>query len=523
MEGVNSSWKGYFNEGVPVRSWVFSIDSIDGKGKLVDQFLRANMPYNNGKIEGKFTVQNFKKGNEYKLVGYTNKNGEADKKWEFSYENNEGIATTEWHTFEAGILKEVLIEQGDSQWVAWNKNAWFFEEDSAKLLNTQIGDSVFSISEYEGETHQFWKVFAHKQYLAGWNLEQFNFDFKLLLPIFKRIEYPFSKEEIDLIANTKNRVQFLIKNIDNYVEGEMLIQRSRSADLDLSISYLESTKKRMLLVDSLLNRTSRPHFTYKNRYQKGVLKYIEAVNKINEVKAQVYDTLSLSLPMVETKEDSFYLFKSLENLVSQSEIEIEKHIEIIENQTLFLQRKSEQKELENTLGKNLVQLQNDLQEEERIGALIRDKWVDKFLQNQIIEYAQINDYNKAMDLGDKILDRIDTIAKMKEHLPLFDSMLVKINQEYTRMVFNPFTGKNDIEQILKKRFLNNINIILWPWLETQIYTTDNWTLFYQLWDQQFDVFNYIMTFANREDKAAQKINKRVRKEDNPERILKLLN
>lgn len=63
---------------------------------------------------------------------------------------------------------------------------------------------------------------------------------------------------------------------------------------------------------------------------------------------------------------------------------------------------------------------------------------------------------------------------------------------------------------------------LWPWLEQNIEKEQNWDNWKQLWEQQFSVYNFVMTFANRQDKQAQKLNKKARKETNPERLLKML-
>jgi hypothetical protein len=521
--GTLAKWTGSFDKGTPRQVWNFTIDSVDNGGKTFQQLVKVKLPYKNGKVAGKFTVEDLRKDKQFSLSGHTNDLGEAEGVWLYTYKTSDSLQVTEKHTYKQGILLKIEVFGKDTGIVEYALNQKFFEAQKASEMLMQIGNHEFVESEYHGYANKVWKELMLGHYLSGWNLEVFPFSPELSLPFFRRIEFPLTDEEIRQIASIRKLSSNTQEQIDNYIEGEMLIQRSRSSALDLSISFLEQTKLRMQLLDSLMNRTELPLFTYKNRYQPGVLKYIESINEMAQVKAQVYDTLSIELPIISYSDGNFDLFKELELLAKISGESLQEHFDIIEKETFTLQRETERKLLEEELMLKLKNLQQLYESEQKVGKLIKERWIDGNLQQEIIRYAQKDDYEKAMALGENILLRIDTLAQWIAQVEIYDSMVHKIKSEYSRMVYNPYTGKNDLELIVKKRFLSNIIEILWPWLEQNIESEEDWSSWNKLWDQQFEVYNYVMTFASREDKQAQKINHRVRKENNPERILRMLN
>ena len=521
--GELAKWRGRFNEGKPNNTWTFSVDSIDENGRVVEKWIEGSIPYKNGQLIGKFQIEDKRKNSFFKLQGNCNEKGEAEGTWIFEFYNDSLEIIKEIHEYKQGVLLEVLIQEADSQTIIWDKNKWFFEVDTNLKINAKVGDSLFLNTQIEGVSNNKYDLLLKEKFLSGWNIPEFSFENPFTLPIFRRIEFPVSESEKEWISKTKSLLDSTYKKIDENLQGELYIQKSRSANLDLSISYLQKAKERIELVDSLLNRVENPYFTYKNRFKKGNLKYLENVNESAEVTPEVYDTSTLWLPLISLDVDSFELFKMLYEVTNETAKSVEPYFELIENEIISLDKMSERKELEEILSTKLDTLKKIFKNEQGLGLIILNKWIEGDLQGKIKNYAQIDEHNQAMQQGNAILQRMDTIFDWHEKVELFDSMPQKIEAEYTRFVYNPYTGNNDLEMIVKRRFLNAITSTLWPWLEENIYETDDWTNFNQLWEQQFKVFDFVMVFASREDNAAQRLNKRVRKESSPEKILRLIN
>ena len=519
--GTVSKWQGSFDNGLPNKNWTFSLDSVDNNGKIVENLVQVRVAYKNGIPTGKFSIEDKRTNSSFNLLGNTDANGIATGEWIYNYKFNNNTIT-EKHNYINGLLQNVIIFANDTQQINYTSNQHFFSHTDTQNIVTKIGALSFFESEHLGNANNFWTELTQNYYQNGWQLGVVPHDFHLPIAAFKRLEYPLTTEELAQIENIQIVSSSIQNKINEYIKGEMLIQRSRSSAMDLSISFLEQTSKRMHLIDSLILRTKLPSFTYKNRFQQGVLHYIDAINSMAEIKAQVYDTLSVFLPTISPNTQNFKLFKELEMLVEISEKSLEEHFAIIATETVNIQHENDRKELENELLLKLKNLQEKFDNQYGVGAQIEEKWISGHLQSEIKRYAQKDDYETAMNLGNKILQRIDTITLLHNRVAVFDSMPQRIFDEYNRMVFNPFTGKNDLPLTVKKRFLTTILDNLWPWLEQNIQNETDWESWKQLWEQQFSLYNFVMTFANREDKQAQKLNKKARKETNPEKLLKML-
>lgn len=521
--GTVARWSGAFDKGIPVRNWQYNLDSLDQSGRVAEKLLQIRWTYKNGLVSGNFSVEDFRKESQFHLSGATNERGEANGEWVYTYTNSKSEKVTEKHLYRQGLLQSVTVYSRDTVKTEFIRNQNFFDKSKTNTNAVVIGSRNFLKSEFNGITDSLWNNLLKNNFLKGWSLSVFPFEAVLSTPVFKKLEYPFSEEEKQQIESIKAISLSIQEKINNYIQGEMLIQRSRSSAMDLSVSFLEQTLKRMHLIDSLMLRTELPEFTYKNRHQQGVLHYIKAINEMSMVKAEVYDTMELQLPLIVADSANFRLFFELENLVKISEQSIEEHFEIIEREKFAIQRENERKAMEDELLDAFRNLQELFNHTNGVGLQIRQKWIDDSIQQDIIKYAQENDFEVAMQLAGRILLRIDTIALLHNRVEVFDNMDTRISAEYNRMVYNPYTGKNDLELTVKKRFVNTVLENLWPWLELRIENEQNWASWKRLWEQQFEVYNFVMTFANREDKQAQKINKKVRKETNPEKILRLLN
>ena len=524
--GQRMKWEGSFNEGSAEGKWVFKLDSINGDGVTSRSLLSIEMQLSKGKPTGSILMEDKFSTQRYMLKGNCDVNGVARGSWNYEYINEQNEQVKEVHVYNSGLLTEVQTTIGGQQYIHLLERNVEFLNNKKRYDQTgeiRIGDARFEVDEYKGLASELLTLFLNDYYLKGWALPIFPFDVMRDVPVFRQLEYPISESESMQIVACKNLIVSQKELISKHLTGNMLIHRSRSPELDVTISFLQLMNKRLDLIDSLLYRTESPLFTYKNRYEQGVLHWIKAINSDSVAVAEVHDSVELHLPLIRFNGDTLAIFKEINLLLVAHQVVLNQQIEVTQEAEMLLKREGNLKQLEDLMVENYQNLQSKIEHSEGIASEIYSKWMKNKAQLKLQEYAQTDDYESAMLLGNKFLVLMDSISSWSLKATEFDSMLVRLGAQYTYLAYNPYTGDNDIEIKVKKRFFSNVTTNLWPYMIHQLESEkDDWMKWGELYNRQFDVFNYLMLFATREDKQAKRLNKRLRKEKKPERMLKTI-
>jgi len=523
--GKRMIWEGEFVNGQAQGKWIFNMDSITADGKSNGVYVKMEMDLSKGKPVRNVVIENKIPGQNFTLKGLCNDKGIASDTWTYEYMNPKGIPVKELHVHRQGLLTEVQVfEGGNKKTRVFDRNVTFLKNktlyDSTNEI--RIGDARFEVDEYGGRASQLLHDHFNDYYLRGWKLGVFPFEFMRDVPIFKQLEYPIQDNEQVEIEKCRELVSSQLHQVQKHLGGNVIIHRSRSAELDVLISYLQATEKRLLLIDSLLNVTDEHYFTYKNRYEQGVLNWIRLINANNVVKGEVYDSLELSLPTIKPLNNELAIFSEIHSFLKANEELLTSHYSIIDEAETLLKREGELKDLEDLMVEHFEQLQLVFSDAQGIASEINTKWVKGRAQYKLQEYAKTDDYNDALLLGNRFLTLMDSISSWNYRAGEFDSMLVVLQAQYTYLAYNPYTGDNDIEIKIKKRLFSNVTTNLWPYMRSQIDEETDWMKWGELYNRQFAVYHFLLKFATREDKQAKRLNKRFRKEKKPERLLKLI-
>lgn len=524
-KGQRISWAGTFNRGIAQDKWIFKLDSINSEGKSNGTFLIIEIHLINGKPGGNISIENTIPGTSFSLKGQCDNEGIAKGIWSYEYINKNGTRVKEIHTHKQGLLLEVQTLMGTTKSTrTFERNVDFLKNKALydSTAEIRIGDARFEIDEYGEMSAQLLLQQFNTYYLKGWGLDVFPFEFLRDVPAFKQLEYPIQEFERKEIISCRELTDIQFSKVRAYLTGNILIHRSRSAELDVTISYLQATEQRLLMIDSLLNRTEDPFFTYKNRYEQGVLHWIKSINMDNTVRGEIYDSLELKLPIIEPSGGELAIFKEIHSLLEAHQEILDQRYSIVDEVAMLLKREGELKEMEDLMVRRFEELQVRFSEPTGIAAEIYTKWVKGKAQQKLQEYARTDDYNDALDLGNKFLTLEDSLNSWLQRVNEFDSMLVVLHAQYTYLAYNPYTGENDIEVKVKKRLYSNITTNLWPYMLNQMKEETDWMTWGELYNRQFKVYNYLLKFATREDKQAKRLNKRFRKEKKPERLLKAI-
>src|SRR5690606_16166281 len=203
-------------------------------------------------------------------------------------------------------------------------------------------------------------------------------------PFFRKIEYPVSEEEKKLITQTDSLIQLLSKEIEKRLSyRNILINRGWSSELDLAIAYSKVSLEKFHLIDSLQQRTQLSLFTYKNRFEQGVLHWVDLLNEDKEAKGAFFDSLSIDLPLAERDTASFEIFKIMHQLVLNIADELHTQLPVIDKSYHALHKEDELQQLEDVMSEKLALLDSIYQPLTGLGAEIRQRWITDYFRNQL--------------------------------------------------------------------------------------------------------------------------------------------
>lgn len=523
--GQRMKWEGSFVNGKPNGKWVFTLDSVSASGNSTGVLVRMEMILKNGQPAGSISIQNDIEGCYFKMKGLCDDYGIVKNNWIYEYKNDLGATIKEEHVYNKGLLLEVKVFMDTLvSTTSFDRNKSFIQKakDLVEIEGKRIGEVRFEHDEFDGVSADLFSRHFKGYFLNGWNLNVFPFNIELGTPIFKQLEYPLNDVEKSDIAYCRDQIKEQRKSINEHLDGSIFIHRSRSGELDTSIAFLELQLIRINFIDSLLNRTELPYFTYKHRYEQGVLHWLQGLNELRHAKGEVYDSLMLSLPEVKVESDTLKIFHELKKIVLRNQHDLPKYYDIVENARLSLKREGELKELEVVLEGRFKKTQDFYSTAVGIGEEINNKWVKGELQRRLQAYAREDNYEEALRIGNKMITILDSLEKWQPMINEFNTMEDVLNAQYRYLVYNPYTGENDIEVRVKKRFLSNILNNLWPCMTKQLENESEWESWVVLWNQQFDVFYFLLNFANRDDGQAKRVERRIRKEKKTDRMLKII-
>lgn len=524
-KGQRLRWEGRFAEGKPEGKWIFTLDSVANNGGSLGTLVRIEIGYKNGKPFGLFSLENTTHKNVLRLKGQCDDQGVASGTWNYYYQNKEGIIIKEERVYKKGLLTEVrTTDNGVLSVRKFEQNIRFIEHSgNAELFEgMRIGDERFEMDEYGSRASGLVNYDMNNYFLKGWDLGVFPFEFVRGIPVFKKLEYPLSPEEKEDIDYSRKLIKSLRDSIDNQLAGNIYIHRSRSGQLDTTIAFLQLNILRLNYIDSLLSRTELPLFTYKNRYDQGVQHWVSGLNMLRKTKGEVYDSLETELPEVVINTDTANIFRELKNLLVKNASVLPRYYHIVERARIALKREGELKELEDRMVERFQQVQVFYADKAGIGAEINTKWVKGAVQRLLQEYAQADQYEDALKIGNEVMLHLDSLEAWEGKVAEFNKMVTVLSAHYTYLAYNPYTGINDIAITAKKRFINNVLTQMWPYIINELKNEKDWEKWSELWGRQFRLYNYLLNFVSREDAQAKRLERRVRKEKKPERMLRLI-
>lgn len=518
--GERVSWRGSFKNGVPNNKWRIEVDSVSTARKQKPHVI-LNLNYLNGNLFEGFTIEDYTNENTVKISGSCDKIGQADGVWVFEYTLDNAIKVIEERTYKSGIILEISTTKEDKT------TRTVFKENKSKLklineklnLDIKISDAPIYVDEATSSGTEIFEFYRQKYLSSGWNLEQLNYDFKFVSPIFRKFEFPLTEKE-------KNEIEFLESAIGKcYVKIEevlsnksLTLNRGRNIELDEAVGYFEALNIRVAIIETLVKEVSSETFKFRDRKLLEIDRQLFANN--SEIEGAFY-TVNSKMPLPENN-DSIDYIEEIVMLYNASGKMIEKHLSVIENNIEAINREKELLGIEESLYNKYITLNDLYNDDVEILKEIRKKLITGIINENIKEYAQTSDYEKAKAKAEVINEKMDSLIIWVHTLEKLDTMQKAIKKQYTNFAYNPYTGKNDIEMVLKKRFYTQINVFLIPYLIENLHNANDWETFNSEFHLSNEVYIDLMTFVFKDDKKAKKIEKKIRQTEQPDKMIKIL-
>jgi hypothetical protein len=522
--GERISWRGEFVNGVPNGKWRLEVDSVQLNQKN-KPFVIAQFNYVKGVHTGDFSIERIDNHSGFLLKGTTDAKGMATGSWLLNYQDvKNGLPIIEERSYKNGLLIELKTTKDDkvkTVVMLENKEALKqLQDKQAKLIalssNNYFFDGYSSLGSRIIENGM--KEFA----VCGWELNSFDYYGARIAPHFKRIIYPLQTHEVNELEALCNQVDALKNSLSEYRNNpSLVINRSRNQTFDLAVSYVHAACEQLNLMDSLIDVIEQPDFVYYNRYTSNYSGLKERLLKLQRVKAN-HSAIQDTLPTTWLQHPDSPMIKPLLELTDQLKLKIREHLLIISREIEAMHREGELLSLEKDLYRQYNQLDSVLTVSSGTLREVYSYWVGSYAKQQIQAYAQLSEYDQAKKMALDTRLKMDSLQSWVDKVRFIDSISPRINSQYYHLAYNPYTGKNDLEVRLKKRYYTTVTTVLLPELRQRLIEANDWESWVELLDLNYEVYRDIMDFVTKDDKSARKIEKRMRKMDNPDRMIKLM-
>jgi hypothetical protein len=525
--GERKGWDGSFNKGLPTGIWTFSIDSLKQSEVTGNDGLVVKAEFKAGQVVGNISIKDNRPGKSFVMTGKCDANGIATGVWRSEQLDSTGnVIRKEERFYHQGVLVKFLspdvkkplidslsgleaaIKKADSVW-----NGIPFE----------IGKHIFYADGYQSQLNQLADYYLFELIHGGWQHEVFNYSFNRIGPGYKQIYFPFTETEKTAIAVLDSLSKVIAAEVKTRLSNRKItLSRARNAQFDLAVDYAQKASLRVMAIDSLLKITNDEMFGYRNRFDAGILGWKTALSEPEVATALYFEESSEELPVPDFGKQKFEVFKEIDATLKVLQQNLQIHLHIIDSTNALLTKEAELQVLEEIIEVKQLTADSVYADSEGLTAHIASIWLDEYMNEAMRKYAQTDDFTLARQQANVMINQLDTLIKWRNSWPEIDAMYANLRERYIHRLYNPYTGKHDIEMRVKRRFFTHFEQELLPYMMGGLVEISNWHVWVEHVNFCFDTYSDMLDFALIDDRSSRKLEQRFRKEKNPERLARLL-
>lgn len=523
--GLHHVWEGLFKEGVPQGRWVYTKGEapLNVSRRGAAPVLRIQADFHRGRLFGKFEIRDLRNAEPRTILGEADSMGLATGTWVFQF-TQLGEPMIEKRHYDRGILLRIERTHGEHQEefeYSANKHYLSAMDDPDAPYEVRLSAMDFDEDEQSSPAVRHYSNYVLQYFMRGWQLPELPLQFERRMPAFKRFVFPLSVQEHNTIAVIGDKNNRLREKIGNLLHsGNIRINRIRNAELDLAIAMLEQAGSQQNLIDTLIALSGDPDFIYINRMQGGLNDFLLRINQAGQVEGEVYD-LKDELPLIEMRRQNYRVFDLLNYLLDDLDAMAHAQKEVIDINILLMRREGELHDLEQEMSFRLERIDSLYEGYTGLKKHIHEYWIRQYLFEYMQTYANTDDYESAIELGHLLIAKMDSLATWSTDWYRINELSEELEKSYVNLAYNPYTGETDIILPLKRRFVAHIREYLLPFLINRLETTRDWDELQALFAQTLHLRQELIRYARLDERTDKRLDKRIRRETDPERILRL--
>ncbi|MGY6559288.1 MAG: hypothetical protein ACXIT9_08400 [Nitritalea sp.] len=547
IAGEGKELKGTFKDGLAEGKWSYSrfqqqsqanpkvlelVESSVQEGMFVSDFKYSDSDQQTS-IRGKFNRDHF-----------------FDGKWELIFRSDSTLFFEErW--YKNGFLLRIRTTDKEADIVLLDTEYKGIQEKMETLkdgtLDLQIAEEGFGIPFDDGfnnlgprgiaqqKGNRFLlEVFAKlelSQFLEESVIDQENFS----SPSFRgtrRFIYTLSTADQELLEDTYKLNQQVISDIEKFYNNTTLaLNKQRSDTLATAYAFLENSLERLTGIDAELQGILEGNF--RNRsintfYEKG----LEGFERM--------DTLQITWK----EKEIIWLFDNRTSLKNAPSIlhefntfvraRVEKMTALdpfFKDRIIEIEQEIVSQQLEEDIITSTAEVQRlyDREAEDRPDSLphnsVHHRLYDRYT---VMLNSAMEAYSLAEGIEAKQEKGLEIVALNSVYTTIFNPVaelqekLVKLDEAYTKYAYNPYMDRHDIKTRVKRTIYNAAVETLIPNLLEELLTTDSFRELATINEELEKTFDRLYELAAADDADTRTIERRLRRENNPNRIKRIL-
>jgi hypothetical protein len=416
--------------------------------------------------------------------------------------------------------KSTLIEKGEMPFPTLFDDG--FSENSIEIETQLIGNEILN---------------AMRTLLFESKIKLSEIDFLDDKKMFtsKRFIFPFTAKEQALID------AFELKELDSakaelktYQSNKRLeINRFKSSELAFSMTLSEHLSEKIDVLRETFHLLKSDSIVYKNRnvlFRNGIqelqqldtLVFEQGGNK--QIKVVDYE-LGIDSPVLLPEK----LKRYTQNVLKQSEslfrffdseiINLNKLTQLNELEERILEQKQSIDSL--YLGQNKDDT-IQVSESNPYALKIHTNIVTGYFNKQMEIYSNENEFAVKKAMGESLLQLFDTLEAWFTQIEKMYSQEKRWDEVFTKYAYNPFTDANDIKERIKRRIYQRGANELWAFCTNELVLCNNAQCIDNKLDEVELLSKKLLELASKSDRDTRKIERKLRKESDPEKIKRIM-
>ncbi|MEM7548308.1 MAG: hypothetical protein AAF363_01440 [Bacteroidota bacterium] len=532
IDGVLNESRGFIKTGKLDGQWILKTHRLESSKKR-DLLFESEFLFNEGVPMQDFRIAN----SNSSLLGRFLRDGLAHDVWSLYSNNTIGVAES-WY-FNAGLLEKIIIKRSDSLdtlrlYSEVNEEEKIIGFDQQYFDILQLHHELYATEDSSSQTVAFPKGaialfnqnIEHYQQVVGLILALNNTN---IMPEFKvKVPYmPLSEEEIILMDSIKVLLRRSVVLSEELSKNPQLnILKLAEPEVSFLIQSIKDISKYWL--DGINNIVKYS--------EQGLLAYVSREDLVNKIRESKSMSTSFSVNYLATDTTESKVFEGPDSGMVIPKAQGLSFLKIFSEYTLkslqFIDQQLRQKVTDREREEELDELENGLylQIEHLNQSIDSLKELSDITQSQTLQgiKSTIAGLSRAYSLSENDVSKPERARQLSDCFNKTDILIQlvseipesteRIEQVYTEEVWNPFTS-TIMKEDLKRNILKSYKTKLMPYLSKSIgsgLTCENieyWT--YLLKNTEPRMLALV-------EESTKKIEKKLKKEDNPEEILSLL-